>query len=197
MKRVVLVRVDDRLIHGQIIEAWVPYTKANTVLIIDEELSKDDFKRSIIESSCPRSLLVKIEDIKDGVAYLSGAETGSPALKPFPSGGFKLNKWLRRGQIGGERIIVIFADLKTALMTYRTGFHFKELNLGNIHTFKEIKGVVDFNHDIKALSPSVFIDELDVEVISELRREGVLFDIRAVPSDKSLKPVLNLFQCLS
>lgn len=198
MREVVLVRVDDRLIHGQIIEAWVPYTKANTILIINEELSKDDFRRRIIESSVPQSLLVKIEDIKSGVDYLSGAKTETHAVQHLLPLDFRLDKWLKyerkHSRTKSDRIIVIFADLKSALTAYRMGFHFKELNLGNIHSFKGIESAADFNNDVKALTPSLFVNRLDIEVISELMEEGVSLDIRAVPSDRSLKPALNLFQ---
>ena len=38
-----LVRVDDRFIHGQILEAWIPYLGADGVVIINDRLSSDEF----------------------------------------------------------------------------------------------------------------------------------------------------------
>ena len=37
---IVLVRVDDRLIHGQILEGWLPSTKAEQVLSCQRCISK-------------------------------------------------------------------------------------------------------------------------------------------------------------
>ena len=43
MAKISLVRLDSRLIHGQVITKWVKIAKANRIIIIDDELSKDDF----------------------------------------------------------------------------------------------------------------------------------------------------------
>ena len=36
MMGVVLIRVDSRLIHGQILEAWIPHTRADALLVVDD-----------------------------------------------------------------------------------------------------------------------------------------------------------------
>ena len=38
MKHIVLCRIDDRLIHGQVVTAWVKQTEGNRIVIIDEAL---------------------------------------------------------------------------------------------------------------------------------------------------------------
>ena len=38
-----LIRVDSRLIHGQVITKWLNYSKANVIVVVDDELSKDSF----------------------------------------------------------------------------------------------------------------------------------------------------------
>ena len=43
MRNVVLARVDDRLIHGEVVTAWTPTFKANKIIIIDDEVAKDTF----------------------------------------------------------------------------------------------------------------------------------------------------------
>ena len=37
MKNIVLARVDDRLIHTEILTLWVPEVRANRIIIVDEE----------------------------------------------------------------------------------------------------------------------------------------------------------------
>ena len=42
-----LIRVDSRLIHGQVITKWLNYSKANVIVVVDDELSKDSFMSEI------------------------------------------------------------------------------------------------------------------------------------------------------
>jgi hypothetical protein len=44
----VFVRIDDRLLHGQVVVSWIPYLKANLVVVADDEYAKDEFMRSLI-----------------------------------------------------------------------------------------------------------------------------------------------------
>ena len=48
MRNVVLARVDDRLIHGEVVTAWTPTFKANKIIIIDDEVAKDTFNVRVV-----------------------------------------------------------------------------------------------------------------------------------------------------
>lgn len=41
---IVLARIDDRLIHGQVMTSWLNYTGANRIIIIDDETANDTFE---------------------------------------------------------------------------------------------------------------------------------------------------------
>ena len=43
MKHIVLCRIDDRLIQGQVVTAWVKQTEGTRIVIIDEAGVKDVF----------------------------------------------------------------------------------------------------------------------------------------------------------
>lgn len=45
MKNIVYARVDDRLVHGQVMTAWVLHTKASKVIIVDDKAAKDSFMK--------------------------------------------------------------------------------------------------------------------------------------------------------
>lgn len=47
-----LIRVDSRLIHGQLITKWLNYSKANVIVVVDDELSKDSFMSEIYKAIC-------------------------------------------------------------------------------------------------------------------------------------------------
>ncbi|SHJ28079.1 PTS sugar transporter subunit IIB [Propionispora hippei] len=60
MAKVVLARIDDRLIHGQVMTAWLPYVGANHIVVIDDETAADDFVKSIMQMSVPREIKLDI-----------------------------------------------------------------------------------------------------------------------------------------
>lgn len=45
MAKIGLVRVDDRLIHGQVVTTWINHTQSNRIIIVDDELVKMNFLR--------------------------------------------------------------------------------------------------------------------------------------------------------
>ena len=60
-----LIRVDSRLIHGQVITKWLNYSKANVIVVVDDELSKDSFMSEIYTASAPNGIVVEILSIVD------------------------------------------------------------------------------------------------------------------------------------
>ena len=60
-----LIRVDSRLIHGQVITKWLNYSKANVIVVVDDELSKDSFMSEIYKASAPNGIIVEILSIDD------------------------------------------------------------------------------------------------------------------------------------
>lgn len=60
MAKIVLARIDDRLIHGQVMTAWLQYVGANHIVIIDDETASDDFLKSVIEMAVPREIKLSI-----------------------------------------------------------------------------------------------------------------------------------------
>ena len=47
---IVLVRIDDRLIHGQVMTSWLNYASANKIMIIDDEVANDAFMKSVLKN---------------------------------------------------------------------------------------------------------------------------------------------------
>lgn len=105
---IVLVRVDDRLIHGQIVEGWLPVTKAEELIIADDSIAQDSLQQMIMLSALPLSVSLVVDSI-DGVASLLRDE--------------------RRNHI---RRMVLVRRPKDALRLRRAGVRFDHLNIGNL-----------------------------------------------------------------
>lgn len=71
MSKIVLARVDDRLIHGQVMTAWVKHTNGNKIVIVDDATYNDEFMQSILTMSVPSDITLKIYNMDKGLSELS------------------------------------------------------------------------------------------------------------------------------
>lgn len=71
MQNLVLTRIDDRLIHGQVMTAWSRITNAEQVLVIDDGVAKDDFMINVLENAIPDTMAIGVFSKEDGVTFLS------------------------------------------------------------------------------------------------------------------------------
>ena len=54
---IVLTRIDTRLIHGQVLEAWVPYTHADCIVVANAAVKANPLKKLMMEASVPSRVL--------------------------------------------------------------------------------------------------------------------------------------------
>ena len=72
MKNIVLARVDDRLIHGQVLSGWVPKYRANVIFIVDDEIAKDKLTKRILKASVPGHIKLSIYSVSLSAEILQG-----------------------------------------------------------------------------------------------------------------------------
>lgn len=105
---VLFVRIDDRLIHGQVVEGWVNYLKATRILVADDRVAANVLQRSIMEISVPHGLTVSIGGVKD--------ICGQIARMP-----------------DNERAILLFSNPVDVVLALKAGLCCKAINLGGMH----------------------------------------------------------------
>jgi len=78
----IFTRIDDRLIHGQVVEGWVNFLKATSIFVADDKVASNALQRSIMEISVPQGLRVFIGGVQDicGRIRSSVSETGCAIL---------------------------------------------------------------------------------------------------------------------
>ncbi len=67
----IFVRIDDRLLHGQVVVSWIPYLKVNEVVIADDEYANDEFMKELIKCSEPEGVTVHVKTIDETAAHLN------------------------------------------------------------------------------------------------------------------------------
>jgi PTS system mannose-specific IIB component len=106
---IVLSRIDDRLIHGQVVEGWVNFLKATCIFVADDRVASNAFQRSIMELSVPQGLKVAIRRVEDMCAQVGTAE-------------FK-----------ADRIILLFSNPADVLRAIKAGLDCRVITIGGMH----------------------------------------------------------------
>lgn len=89
---ITIFRIDDRLIHGQVITAWIAYADAKTIIVADDHAAGDEFQQSLLKMATPDAIDLKILSIQDTVDLLK-TDTGSTKallLVRTPQGAYDL-----------------------------------------------------------------------------------------------------------
>lgn len=63
----VLARVDQRLIHGIVVTQWAGATKAKRLMVVDDEVSKDEIQKSAMRMSKPAGTGMSIIDTETAI----------------------------------------------------------------------------------------------------------------------------------
>lgn len=71
---IVLARVDDRLIHGQVMTSWLNYTGANKIVVIDDVTANDAFLTMIIKTLVPANIKTEVVKLNECVEMVERIE---------------------------------------------------------------------------------------------------------------------------
>jgi len=66
----VILRVDDRYIHGQVTVSWVRAFKIREIWVVSDEIANDEFLSMIQKSSAPPGINVKILRLEEAIKEL-------------------------------------------------------------------------------------------------------------------------------
>jgi len=83
---IVLYRLDDRLIHGQVVEGWFHHIRPDLIVVADDAAAANDFQKSLMEMVVPMGIRSEILTIREAVerAAAIAQQTGAVlSVKPI------------------------------------------------------------------------------------------------------------------
>ena len=108
MQEIVNVRIDDRLIHGQVATVWSLTTKATRIMVVDDLVVKDTVNKEALKLACPKQCKLSILTVERAAANLCA------------------------GKYDGEKVFIVAKNPKTIRDLYDKGFHMESVNVGNM-----------------------------------------------------------------
>ncbi len=106
---IALFRVDDRLIHGQVVVGWGQPLHCELIVLVDDEVRDSDWEQDLYRMGVPPHIEVVFASVDEAVAGLPG--------------------WEADRRVG----IVLMGDLDTASALCARGAAIPRLNVGGIH----------------------------------------------------------------
>src|SRR3989339_648619 len=106
---IILVRIDDRLIHGQIVEGWLKPINANHILVISDDVARD-----------------RMQQILLGMAVPIGVKFTSLSVD---EGAKKINDEF----FAKDRVLLLVPGPEPLLRLLRQGVKFESVNVGGMH----------------------------------------------------------------
>ncbi len=106
---IVLARVDNRFVHGQILEGWIPYAKASCIVVASDSAANSPIQKMAMETCVSCGLKIWVLGVNDAV------------------------KRLMEGEFDDFRVVLLFGTTEEALRAVELGLKLEELNIGNIH----------------------------------------------------------------
>lgn len=106
---IALVRVDDRLVHGQVVVGWGRPLRAAFIVVIDDTLAASDWEQELYRLGAPSGLALEFIPVAEAAARRAAWEAD-------PRAG-----------------IILLGDVPTVTALAAAGVRFPRLNLGGIH----------------------------------------------------------------
>jgi mannose/fructose/N-acetylgalactosamine-specific phosphotransferase system component IIB len=119
----VICRVDERLIHGQVVLGWANHLSLTHYVIVDDDLAESDWERDLYDLAVPPTAIAEFLGVEEAATRLresSGAGRGS---------------------------MVLARDLETVVRLARAdALEGIEVNIGGIHPDADRKQVLSYVH---------------------------------------------------
>jgi PTS system mannose-specific IIB component len=90
-----LVRIDDRLIHGQVVAVWLRAVGAHRIVIVDDKTANDEFLRDLVTLAAPQGVPVEVygnAEAATRVAELARSSEDAFVLMKSPVTALELRK---------------------------------------------------------------------------------------------------------
>ena len=104
-----LYRIDDRLIHGQVVVGWGQPLNVSFIVLVDDEVRSSDWEQDLYRMGVPPSIEVRFASVEEAAQEL-------PAWEADPRVG-----------------ILLVGDIDTAVALSERAPQVRRLNIGGVH----------------------------------------------------------------
>lgn len=114
---IVGVRIDFRLIHGQVANLWANAKQVSRFMVVDDQLATDDMQKQVLRMACPAAVKLSVLPLEKASANIQA------------------------GKYDAQRLFILAKKPETLLRLVESGVQLPEINVGNMSSLNEVKRV--------------------------------------------------------
>lgn len=111
---IVLARIDDRLIHGQVATIWTKVTNCERIIVCDDEVAADSIRSTLLKQVAPAGVKSSVVDIEKAIRVYNNPKYET------------------------AKCLLLFTNPTSVLRMVEGGVDIKSINIGGM-SFKEGK----------------------------------------------------------
>lgn len=134
MQGFVNIRIDDRLIHGQVATRWATGLRVNRIMVIDDAVANDDVQKSVLRMAAPAGIATSIITEEKAIHNIQA------------------------GKYAKQRVLLVVRRPKVLLDLVNAGLDITKINIGNmsnredtVRVKKSVSLTAEERADIEAL----------------------------------------------
>ena len=110
MEGIVHIRIDDRLIHGQVATLWTNELSITRIMVVNNEVAANEVQKTMLRIAAPSNVSTSLISEEKTVTNIKG------------------------GKYKGQRVLMIVKDPETIIRLMDSGLDIKKINVGNMST---------------------------------------------------------------
>lgn len=114
-----LIRIDDRLIHGQVSTGWSKELKISKIIVINDKISKDKIRTQLLKQVSPPGITSHVVNIE------------------------KFIKVYNNPQYNKEKVLLLFTNPTDIIKIINKGVNIKSINIGGMSFKKDKQQITD------------------------------------------------------
>ncbi|SHH51766.1 mannose/fructose/sorbose PTS transporter subunit IIB [Virgibacillus chiguensis] len=136
-----LVRIDDRLIHGQVATVWVKDANVSRIIVVNDEVAHDEVRKTLLKQVAPPSVKASVVSID------------------------KLIRVYKNPKYENDRVMLLFTNPFDVERVIQKGIPLTSINIGGI-SYKEGKVKVNKSNFLNKEEATCFrrLAEKDIEL---------------------------------
>lgn len=143
--KIVLARIDDRLIHGQVAAVWSKETKCNRIVVCNDDVANDSIRKTLLVQVAPPGIKVSVVELEKAIrAY-------------------------KNPMYQNDRVLFLFTNPTDVVKMIEGGVDIKSVNIGGMY-FKEGKTMLTNFISVDEQDIKMFLKLKELGVELEVRK---------------------------
>ncbi|CUX97402.1 PTS mannose transporter subunit IIAB [Candidatus Hoaglandella endobia] len=107
-----LARIDDRLIHGQVVTRWIKETNIKRIIVVSDEVAKDTIRKTLLTQVAPPGVTAHVVDVAKAIRVYDNP------------------------QYANDRVMLLFTNPTDVVRLVEGGVRITSVNIGGMAYYK-------------------------------------------------------------